>query len=154
MVQKPSLAESARPASHNASRLYVFLKSSYLLTMFLKRTIKPHFTDARSIPTPRYYGQFLLSLGKAFTISLNWIRLIRATDSYFLPGAHNPERATPILSLYNGVFTDRFIFRHIFKQFFLRKLNLRHVCEPIRSLRYQKGKRNVIKRQKLLFLGL
>ena len=27
--------------------------------------------------------------------------------------AHNPERATPILGLCHGVFTDRFSFRHI-----------------------------------------
>ena len=151
MVQKPSLAESARPASHNSSRPYVFLKSSYLLTMF-KEQSNPTLPDTRSMRTPRYYGQFSLSLGKAFTISLNWTRLIRKTDSYFLPGAHNPERATPILGLCNGVFTVRFIFRHILGQFFPRKCNLRHVYERFRSVRYQKRKSNVIKRQK--FLGL
>ena len=48
--------------------------------------------------------------------------------------------------------TDRFIFRHILRQFFPRKWNLRNVHERIR--RYQKGKRNVIKREKLSFLGL
>ena len=36
---------------------------------------------------------------------------------WFMPGAHNPERATPILGLCHGVFTDRFIFRHILGQF-------------------------------------
>ena len=56
-----------------------------------------------------------------------------------------PERATPILGLCHGVFTDRFIFRHILGQFFPRKWNLRHVYESIRSVRYQKGKLDVIK---------
>ena len=69
-------------------------------------------------------------------------------------GVHNPERANPILGLCHGVFTDRFIFRHILRQFFPRKWNLLHVHERIRSIRYQRGKRNVIKRQKLSFLGL
>ena len=67
-----------------------------------------------------------------------------------LSGAHNPERATPILGLCHGVFTDRFIFRRILGKFFPRKWNLRHVYKRIRSIRYQ----NVIKRQKLSFLGL
>ena len=69
-------------------------------------------------------------------------------------GTHNPERATPILGLCHGVFTDQFIFRHILGHFFPRKQNLHHVYERIRSMRYQKGKLNVIKRQKISFLGL
>ena len=32
-------------------------------------------------------------------------------------GAHNPERTTPILGLCHGVYTDRFIFRHILGTF-------------------------------------
>ena len=47
-----------------------------------------------------------------------------------------------------------FIFRHILGHFFPRKWNLRHVYEHIRSIRYQQGKRNAVKRQKLSFLGL
>ena len=69
-------------------------------------------------------------------------------------GAHNPERANPILGLCHGGFSDRFIFRHILRQFFPRKWNLLHVHERIRSISYQRGKGNVIKRQKLSFLGL
>ena len=76
-----------------------------------------------------------------------WIKII-------ITGAHNPERPTPILGLCHGVFTDRFIFRHILEHSLPRKWNLRHVYKRIRSIRYQKGKRNVIKRQKLSFLGL
>ena len=38
-----------------------------------------------------------------------------------MSGAHNPQKATPILRLCYGVFTDRFIFRHILGQFFARK---------------------------------
>ena len=41
--------------------------------------------------------------------------------------AHNPERATPMLRLCHGVFTDQFIFRHILGHFFPQKLNLHHV---------------------------
>ena len=66
-------------------------------------------------------------------------------------GAHNPARATPILGLCHGVFTDWFIFRHILGQIFPRKWNLLNVCELTRSIRYQNGERNVIKRQKLSF---
>ena len=69
-------------------------------------------------------------------------------------GAHNPERTTPILGPCHGVYTDRFIFRHILGHFFQRKWNVHHVYERLRRIRYQKGKRNVIKRQKLSFLGL
>ena len=58
-------------------------------------------------------------------------------------GDHNPERATLILGLRHGVFTDQFIFRHILGHFFSQKSNLHHVYERIRSMRYQKGK-NII----------
>ena len=64
------------------------------------------------------------------------------------------ERVTPILGLCHGRFTDQFIFRHILEHFLPRKWNPHHVCERIRSIRYQKGKLNVIKRQKMSFLGL
>ena len=62
-----------------------------------------------------------------------------------LSGAHNSERATSILGLYHGVLTDQFILRHILGHFFLRKENLHHIYEPTRSIRYQKGKLNVLK---------
>ena len=45
-------------------------------------------------------------------------------------------------------FYGLFFFRHILGQFFPRKWNLRHVYERI------KGKRNVIKTNKLSLLGL
>ena len=64
------------------------------------------------------------------------------------------ERVTPILGLCHGRFTDLFIFRHILEHFLPRKWNPHHVFERIRSIRYQKGKLNVIKRQKMSFLGL
>ena len=54
------------------------------------------------------------------------------------------------LGLCHGVFTNQCIYRHILGQFFPQKWNLRHVYELIRSIRYQKEKRNVIKKQKLL----
>ena len=40
-------------------------------------TVEIRFTDTRLILTPRYYGQFALSLGKALTFSLNSTHLIR-----------------------------------------------------------------------------
>ena len=69
-------------------------------------------------------------------------------------GAHKPERATLMLGLCHGAFTDQFIFRHILGHLFPRKQTLHHVYERIRSIKYQKGKLNVIKRQKISFLGL
>ena len=61
--------------------------------------------------------------------------------------------STPILGLCHGVFTEQFIFRLILGHFFPRKENLYHDYVCIRSIRYQKGKLNVIKRQKTSFLG-
>ena len=61
--------------------------------------------------------------------------------------------STPILGLCHGFFTNQFIFRHILGHFFPRKENLYHNYERIRSIRYQKEKLNVIKRQKISFLG-
>ena len=63
--------------------------------------------------------------------------------------AQNPERVFPILGPCQGVFTDQFIFRHILGHFFPRKENLYHDYVRIRSIRYQKGKLNVIKRQEI-----
>ena len=45
-----------------------------------------------------------------------------------------------MLGLYHGVFTDRFILRHILELFFPQKWNLRSLYEGIQSVRYQKGK--------------
>ena len=59
--------------------------------------------------------------------------------------ANNPERATPILGLWHGVFTDQFIFRHILEHFFPRNWKLRSVLVCIRSIRYEERKLNVIK---------
>ena len=53
-------------------------------------------------------------------------------------GAHNPERAGPILDQYNGVFTNRFIFRYILEHFSPPKWNLRSVCERFERISYQK----------------
>ena len=45
-----------------------------------------------------------------------------------------------MLGLCHGVFTDRFIVRHILELFFPQKWNLRSLYEGIQSVRYQKGK--------------
>ena len=81
--------------------------------------------------------------------TLRYLQILQIVRSLY-PAANNS-----ILGLCKGVFTDRFIFRHILGHLFTRKWNPRHVYERVRRiLRYQKGKRNVIKRQKLSFLGL
>ena len=64
----------------------------------------------------------------------------------WLPDTHSIYLGTPILGLCHGVFTDKFICRHILGHFFLRKENLYRDYERIRSIRYQKEKLNVIKR--------
>ena len=57
----------------------------------------------------------------------------------FLSGAHNPERATPILGLCHGAFMNQFIFRQVhFWALFPEKWNPHH-AERIRSIRYQIG---------------
>ena len=45
----------------------------------------------------------------------------KGTISVTWPRSHKPERATPILGLYHGVFKDQFIFRHILGHLFPRK---------------------------------
>ena len=75
-------------------------------------------------------------------------------NSFSYAGAHDLERANPILGLcHDRVFTDQFIFRHILGHFLPQEKNLHHVYERIRSITYPKGKPNVIKRQKISFLG-
>ena len=44
--------------------------------VFKLNTVEPRFTDTRLKRTPRYFGQFPLSPGKALTFSLNSTRLI------------------------------------------------------------------------------
>ena len=58
-----------------------------------------------------------------------------------ITGAHNPERATPTLGHAH------------FRALFPAKIDLHHhhVCERNQSIRYQKGKLNLIKRQKKHF---
>ena len=43
--------------------------------------------------------------------------LMKGSKSNHIPGAHNPEQATPMLDLCHGVFTDQFIFTHIVGHF-------------------------------------
>ena len=140
-----------RSAGVNASRLYVFLKTSYLLTMFKEQsnpTQHPLNADTSLLRTGFFVpGESLYNFSK-----LN--QLIRTTAAISCQEPITRSEQLPILGLYNGVFTVRFIFRHILGQFFPRKWNLRHIYERIWSVTYQKGKRNVIKRQKLSFLGL
>lgn len=68
--------------------------SFFFFSVFIPRkyasTVEPRFTDTRLIRTPRYYGHFSLSLGKAHTFFQNSTRLIRTpvnTDNghFFLP---------------------------------------------------------------------
>ena len=76
-----------------------------------------------------------------------------SSESKPLPGARitRGEQLSPM----SRVFTDQFILGHFLRHFLPRKWNLRHVYERIRSIRYQKGKRDVMKRQNWLsFLGL
>lgn len=46
--------------------------------VFKLNTVEPRFTHTRLKRTPRYFGQFPLSPGKALTFSLNSSRLIRS----------------------------------------------------------------------------
>ena len=64
------------------------------------------------------------------------------------------EQLDPTLGLCHGVFTGRFIVRHILGQFFPRKWNIHHALNAVEVYRHRKGKRSVMKRQKLSFLGL
>ena len=70
-----------------------------------------------------------------------------------LTRAPNPKRATLILGLVKAFLRVR-LFLDTFQRFLPRNQNLHHVYERSRIIRYQKGKLNVIKRQKISFLGL
>ena len=63
-------------------------------------TADTRFTDTHLIPTPYYYGQFSLSLGKVLSFSLNSARLIRTPVSadkghLFLPNKQIPMEIQP-----------------------------------------------------------
>ena len=74
--------------------------------------------------------------------------LLCRCDFAFMQVAHNPERASPLLGLCHGLFTDEFIFRYILEPFYPRKCKLRSVPERIINVRYDL---NVIKTSKLPF---
>ena len=74
--------------------------------------------------------------------------LVCRCDFAFMQVAHNPERASPLLGLCHGLFTDQFIFRYILEPFYLRKCKLRSVPERIINVR---NDLNVIRKSKLLF---
>ena len=67
------------------------------------------------------------------------------------PGAHNQQRATPILVLCHGVSSSGPVnFWTHFRAFFSAKIEIStNGFERIRSIRYQEGKINVIKRKKI-----
>ena len=69
-------------------------------------------------------------------------------DFAFMQVAHNAERASPLLGLCHGLFTDQFIFRYILEPFYPRKCKLRSVPERSINVRYDL---NVIKTSKLPF---
>ena len=60
-------------------------------------------------------GQLPITVKRSMLVSET-----RARSQSF-PGAFNPERATSILGLCHGSFTDQVIFRHILGHFFRRK---------------------------------
>ena len=60
----------------------------------------------------------------------------------------------PITKSEQLLYQDHIYFQTHFTAIFPRKQNLHHVYEGVRSIRYQKGKINVIKRQKISLLGL
>ena len=74
------------------------------------RAEPPHIGNYREYPPPRGPGPDRMNLQKS--------------------GAHKPERATPIISLCNSVFPDRFIFGILFYHFFPRKWKHRSLCVP------------------------
>ena len=71
------------------------------------------------------------------------------------PGAHNPVRATAILGLCNGIFTDQFIFSTIWQRFFLWKWKHYSVwVRTHRTIMTKKIKVNVFKTLEKLLSSL
>ena len=64
------------------------------------------------------YAQQNFAAGLTVLCSMKAIFHYIISSKYSL--AHNPERAPPILSLCYGIYTDRFIFRHILEHFSLK----------------------------------
>ena len=62
-----------------------------------KTTVEPCITNTLLIQES-YYGEFSLSVGKALTISLHSTRLMRTTDSSFLPNEQIFVESQPRLS--------------------------------------------------------
>ena len=99
-----------------------------------------------------------LSASKRYYWAISWLNsvsvfLVLDVSSFYCL-IHIHISSAPILGLCHGVFTDQFIFRHILGLFFPRKENLHHDYGRIWSIRNQKEKLNVLKRQKISFLGL
>ena len=86
---------------------FILLGTSKLQINFQKMavevtTVKPNFMDISLTRTPRYYGQFSLSLGKIHTFSLNSTRLIRTSVNadnghLFLAQSTNSHRKSTLL---------------------------------------------------------
>ena len=111
------------------------------------------------IPPPPHTLFESLSASKRYYWAISWLRgvllcfycwMFHQLTAWYTQHISS----TPILGLCYGVFTDQFIFRLILGQIFPRKENLYRDYVRIRSIRYQKGKLNVIKRQKTSILGL
>ena len=90
------------------------------------------------------YAQQNFAAGLTVLCSMKAIFHYIISSKYSL--AHNPEQATPILSLCHVVFTYRFIFRHILEHFSPQKWKLRSVHECTRSIGYGNGKLKPIKK--------
>ena len=81
-----------------------------------QRTVEPSFTDTRLIRTPRYYGQFSLSLGKALKFNpLNTdTSLLRTVIGFFL--FEGEKTSVDSMSMFPGLSTpDREICRRQFE---------------------------------------
>ena len=90
----------------------------------------------------------LKSVTRSIQRKIQHLSLVFRCDFAFMQVARNPERASPLLGLCHGLFTDQFIFRYILEPFYLRKCKLRSVPERIINVRYDL---NVIKKSKLPF---
>ena len=71
-------------------------------------SVKPHFMYTHLIQTPRYYGQFALSLGKDHTFPLNSTRL---TQTPFLDQWTDPHRK--LTSLMQTIHYQRHVFTNL-----------------------------------------
>ena len=102
--EKPKNVAEDKEDKLSFPRTILRIFASFCSPQFLLGTVQPCLTDSRSIRTPRYYGKFLLPLGKALTVSQNTARTsVNADNEHFFRSRDVAKMDGRVLSGPQGV---------------------------------------------------